>query len=165
MIYLVSGEQKLFETSEYKSISIEESLQLLNSCEILQYDSETGGRDARLCDILCIQFGNKEKDFQIVVDTTSIDINLYKEVLAGKYDIRKGEEWKDDLTNHRMIVKNIEVFEKVIPIFVSLSKQYSCEDIEDIFNYCRNKNNTFNFAAIQRIRLLVNILHSNKPQE
>ena len=59
MIYLVTLEQKLFENPEYKTISIEESLQLLNSCKVLQYDSETTGRNARLCNILCIQFGNK----------------------------------------------------------------------------------------------------------
>lgn len=89
-------------------------------------------------------------------------LSLYKEVMSGKYDIRKGDEWRDDVQNHKMIVKNIEVFEKVVPIFTSLSKQYRICDIKEIFESCRNKNNTFNFAAIQRIRLLVNILHSNK---
>lgn len=89
-------------------------------------------------------------------------LNLYKEVLAGKYDIRKGEEWKDDLTNHRMIVKNIEVFEKVIPIFVSLSKQYKVEQICEIFDFCRHSGGAFNFAAIKRIRTLVNILYNDK---
>ena len=63
MIYIVTREQKLFENPEYKTITIEESLQLLNGCKVLQYDSETTGRNARLCSILCIQFGNKEKDF------------------------------------------------------------------------------------------------------
>lgn len=43
MIYLVTGQQQLFESDLYKVISIEESLQLLNSCKILQYDSETSG--------------------------------------------------------------------------------------------------------------------------
>jgi hypothetical protein len=57
---------------------------------------------------------------------------------------------------------NIEVFEKVVPIFVSLSKQYRVCDIREIFEYCRNKNGTFNFSAINRIRLLVNILYNEK---
>ena len=81
MIYLVTGQQQLFESDLYKVISIEESLQLLNSCKILQYDSETSGIDAHLGKILCIQFGNKEKDFQLVVDTTTIDILKYKDIL------------------------------------------------------------------------------------
>ena len=87
---------------------------------------------------------------------------LYKEVLAGKYDIKKGDEWKDDLTNHRLIVKNIEVFEKVVPIFISLTKQYNVEQVREIFEYCRQKNGSFNFAAIKRIRTLVNILYNDK---
>lgn len=43
MIYLVTKEQSLFENPEYKTISVEESLQLLNDCKVLQYDSETTG--------------------------------------------------------------------------------------------------------------------------
>lgn len=89
-------------------------------------------------------------------------LTLYKEVLAGKYDIKKGDEWKDDLTNHRLIVKNIEVFEKVVPIFISLTKQYNVEQVREIFEYCRQKSGSFNFAAIKRIRTLVNILYNDK---
>lgn len=91
-------------------------------------------------------------------------LTLYKEVLAGKYDIKKGDEWKDDLTNHRLIVKNIEVFEKVVPIFISLTKQYNVEQVREIFEYCRQKSGSFNFAAIKRIRTLVNILYNDKNQ-
>lgn len=91
-------------------------------------------------------------------------LELYREVLAGKYDIRKGDEWKDDLTNHRLIVKNIEVFEKVVPIFLSLTKQYNVEQVREIFEFCRQKSGSFNFAAIKRIRTLVNILYNDKNQ-
>lgn len=111
-------------------------------------------------------------DEQLQLNTTHIEelmdiitedrLALYKEVLSGTFEIRKGDMWKEDLTNHKMYVKNIEVFEKVVPIFTSLSKQYKVSDIKDIFEYCRNKNNTFNFAAINRIRLLVNILYNDK---
>lgn len=89
-------------------------------------------------------------------------LGLYKDVLAGKYDIKKGDEWRDDVVNKQLIVKNIEVFEKVVPIFVSLSKQYEMDSIKDIFYYCKQKNGTFNFAAINRIRLLVNLLYNDK---
>ena len=63
-----------------------------------------------------------------------------------------------------MYVKNIEVFEKVVPICTSLSKQYDMESIRNIFDYCRNKNGTFNFAAIGRIRTLVNIMYNKKNE-
>lgn len=113
-------------------------------------------------------------DDQLTLNTSHIEelmdiiteerLNIYKEVLRGKFEIKKGTEWKDDLSNKKMIVKNIEVFEKVIPIFVSLSKQYEMDKIRDIFEHCRNKNGTFNFAAIGRIRTLVNILYNDKNE-
>ena len=108
MIYLVTLEQKLFENPEYKTISVEESLQLMKDCKVLQYDSETTGRDARICNILCVQFGNKEKDFQIVVDCTTIDITLYKDILEGTLLI--GQNLKFDLQflyNHSIVPRNV----------------------------------------------------------
>lgn len=95
MVYLVTGQPDLFENPNYKLMSVEESLQLLSSCKILQYDSETTGVDARICDLLCVQFGNKEKDFQIVVDTTTVSILLYKSILEDKYIV--GQNLKFDL--------------------------------------------------------------------
>ena len=95
MVYLVTGQPDLFENPNYKLMSIEESLQLLSSCKILQYDSETTGVDARICDLLCVQFGNKEKDFQIVVDTITVSILLYKSILEDKYIV--GQNLKFDL--------------------------------------------------------------------
>lgn len=91
-------------------------------------------------------------------------LNIYKDVLNGKFEIKKGQDWKEDLTHNTMYVKNIEVFEKVVPICISLSKQYEMDSIRQIFEYCRNKNNTFNFAAIGRIRTLVNIMYNEKNQ-
>lgn len=95
MVYLVTGQPDLFENPNYKLMSVEESLQLLSSCKILQYDSETTGVDARICDLLCVQFGNKEKDFQVVVDTTTVSILLYKSILEDKYIV--GQNLKFDL--------------------------------------------------------------------
>jgi hypothetical protein len=113
-------------------------------------------------------------DEQLTLNTTHIEelmdiitedrLNIYKEVLRGRFDIKKGNEWKEDLSNNKMIVKNIEVFEKVVPIFVSLSKQYEMDQIRDIFEHCRNKNGTFNFAAIGRVRTLVNIMYNDKNE-
>ena len=113
-------------------------------------------------------------DDQLTLNTTHIEelmdiitedrLNIYKEVLRGKFDIRKGTEWKEDLSANKMIVKNVEVFEKVVPIFISLSKQYEMDKIREIFEYCRNKNGTFNFAAIGRIRTLVNIVYNDKNE-
>ena len=89
-------------------------------------------------------------------------LSIYKDVMGGKYEIRKGSSWKEDMNNHRMIVKNIEVFEKIVPLFLSFSKQYEISEIRDIFEQCRNTNGSYNFAAIGRIRTLVNILYNDE---
>jgi len=91
-------------------------------------------------------------------------LTIYRDVLQGVYDIKKGDVWKEDLFKRTMTVKNVEVFEKVVPIFVSMSKQYNVEDIKSIFESCRNKNGSFNFAAIKRIKLLINLVYNNKKE-
>ena len=91
-------------------------------------------------------------------------LGIYKEAMNGKYEIRKADEWREDNVKMKMYVKNIEVFEKVVPICTSLSKQYDMDAIRSIFEYCRNKNKTFNFAAIGRIRTLVNIMYNKKNE-
>jgi hypothetical protein len=91
------------------------------------------------------------------------DLSTYRQVLGGSFDIKKGPEWRCDLTNNQMIVKNIEVFEKVVPFFISFSKRYNCDQVRDIFNTCK-KNNVYNFSALGRIRTLVNILYNDKNE-
>ena len=93
---------------------------------------------------------------------TEDNLNTYKEVMKGTFEIRKGDDWVVNLTNRTMTVKNVEIFEKVIPIYISLSKQYTVDSIKEIFYYCKNKNGSFNFAAIGRIRTLVNITYNDK---
>lgn len=43
MIYLVTKQTRLFSCEYYKVISTEESLKILESWEMVQYDSETTG--------------------------------------------------------------------------------------------------------------------------
>lgn len=84
MIYLVTGNQQLFKSDYYEIISEEKSIEIINTWDVVQYDSETSGRDPHVCGILCIQFGNKAANIQIVVDITTVDIRKYKEILENK---------------------------------------------------------------------------------
>ena len=43
MIYLVTKQESLFENEDYKVISVEDSLRLLNSLTIVGLDTETEG--------------------------------------------------------------------------------------------------------------------------
>ena len=108
MVYLVTGQPDLFENPNYKLMSVEESLQLLSSCKILQYDSETSCKNFHLGEILCIQFGNKEKDFQIVIDCTTINILLYKDIIESTLLV--GHNLKFDISwlyNYSIIPKKV----------------------------------------------------------
>ena len=110
------------------------------------------------------QVAKNTDDILELLDLITEDrLELYKDVMAGHYEIKKGTEWKEDTENKLMMVKNIEMFEKVIPIFVSMSKMYTVQDIKDIFMHCRkSKKGEFNFAAIGRIRMLINLVYNNK---
>ena len=95
MIYLVTGQLSLFENEAYKTISAEESLEMMKNWNVVQYDSETDGKDAHINKLLCAQFGNDAANTQIVVDTSTINILLYKDILESKTLI--GQNLKFDL--------------------------------------------------------------------
>lgn len=96
MVYLVTLQKQLFADPDYFCISPEESLHMMQSWNLIQVDTETSGRDAHLCKLLCIQFGNDKADARIVVDCTTVDVCLYKELLEsrrlilqnGKFDLQ-----------------------------------------------------------------------------
>lgn len=134
MRYLVTGEQRLFENPAYKVISVEESLRMLESCKILQYDSETDGRDPHINRLLCIQFGNKEKDFQIVVDTLTVSVMHYKKILETKFLI--GQNIKFDLE----FLYNYNI----VPLYV-----YDTMIVEQLLYLgWSNKPNAVNFISV-----------------
>lgn len=81
MIYLVSNQLKLF-SDEFNMITIEESIELLDKLAVLAIDSETTGLDCHLDKMILLQLGNEE--IQIVVDTTTIDLKHYKNLLETK---------------------------------------------------------------------------------
>lgn len=95
MIYLVTKQRKLFDSDLYKVITEKESLDMMHDWKVVQYDSETTGRDPHVNDILCIQFGNDSADARIIVDTESVDRTLYRDVLESKTVI--GQNLKFDL--------------------------------------------------------------------
>lgn len=96
MIYVVTREQKLFESELYKVITVEESLNLIKDWGIIQADSETTGIDPHIDKLLCFQLGNRKYNTQIIIDCSTINIDLYKNKLEntwlvfhnGKFDLQ-----------------------------------------------------------------------------
>lgn len=108
MVYLVTTQEELFENELYTIISADKALEMMQSWDVIQVDSETNGRDPHLCDFLCFQFGNKAADSQIVVDCSCVDIKLYKNLLESKFLI--GQNLKFDLQflyKHGIVPRNV----------------------------------------------------------
>lgn len=108
MIYLVTKQQKLFDSPVYNTCSVKESLELLKDCKIIQFDTETTGRDAHLCKLLSMQFGTPDGSAQVVVDCSTIDPKGYKQLLESHTIL--GQNLKFDLQflfNHGIIPTRI----------------------------------------------------------
>ena len=84
MVFLVTKQQQLFESDLYKVIDEQSALEMMKDWTLVQFDAETNGRNAHLCDLLCAQFGNDKFDTRVVVDCNTINIRLFKSVLESK---------------------------------------------------------------------------------
>ena len=107
-----------------------------------------------------LRLKNTDDVYELINLITEDRLEVYRDAMRGRYDERKGKEWRFDEDAKIMWVKNVEVFEKVVPIFLSLTKIFELDDIRGIFEYCRKT--TYNFSAIKRIRTLANILYNDK---
>ena len=108
MIYLVTSQQELFESRHYRIISANDSITMMQSWGVVQFDSETSGRDPHLCDFLCVQFGNDKANAQIVVDTSTTDIRKYKDILESKLCILHNAKFDlQFLYNYNIIPRKI----------------------------------------------------------
>ncbi len=95
MIYLCTNQELLF-ADEFEHITPDKALEIMSGWNRIQVDTETNGRDCHINDLLCAQFGNKKADTQIVVDTSTVDIRMFKTLMEtkllifqnGKFDIQ-----------------------------------------------------------------------------
>lgn len=84
MIHLVTNDKELAGLSSYENISCEDTLTILSKFDELQVDSETTGRDAHINKILCFQIGTPDGKDQYVIDTSTVDLLLFKDLLESK---------------------------------------------------------------------------------
>lgn len=138
MIYYVTEQRELFgwySGAKYKCITVEESFEVLNPLSIVGLDTETTGTEIWTGRLLLLQLGNKED--QVVIDCTTVDINQYKDYLESnrlfiihnaKFDLR----W---LYKEHIVVRNVYdtyLGEKILFLgfpsgIVSLSLQACCD--------------------------------------
>lgn len=108
MIYLVSKTIDISDMEDVRILPVEDSIRLIQSWPVVQFDTETTGLDSRICSLLSMQFGYKNfktgENTVIVVDCKSIDPKEYKEVIESSHLI--GHNLKFDLKflyNHNIV--------------------------------------------------------------
>lgn len=102
MIYLVTGQQEMFTPVGYSMATVEEAIDYLKTLDVLGFDSETRGFDPYTCELISIQIGNGDKQF--VVDCSTVNINLFKELLETKELIMHNAKFDLKFLYHKKIV-------------------------------------------------------------
>ena len=140
-LYFVSADtelQKEMQESSYEGIracSIDTCLKYLNTQEVLGFDIETLGFDPYRDRIVCIQLGNAENQF--VIDTNTVDIQVFKEILENKELI--GHNLKFDI---RFLIHNRIVPKKIFDTFIAEKTIYlgvdkhKCSLADCVDRYC-----------------------------
>lgn len=98
---------------------------------------------------------------------TDGNIDMYRELLRGNYSIFKDKDDENEKIRKEndLYVEDIEILEKHLPIILSLYKNYDCETISDIYEYCIDrKNNRLNFSKLKRIKTFIHIESSRKKK-
>lgn len=86
------------------------------------------------------------------------NIEMYKDLLRGSYEIFKDDKYKEERENNNLYVENIEILEKNLPIVIALYRYYDIDTIKTIYEYCRDKKrNSINFSKLNRIVKFVRI--------
>lgn len=175
MIYLVTQNKELLRNKAYSIIDVSKCLQLLWNMPVIQFDSETTGRDAHINKILCVQFGNDYTDCRIVVDTDNISMLIFKEVLESKYLILQNAKF-DLQFLYNYGIHPIKIYDTmIVEQFLYLgypsgltvtSQEYKKEGYTFPYHINDNGTYTISFAldAIAKKRLNISIDKSIRGQ-
>jgi len=99
-----------------------------------------------------------QKTFEFLDHINDGNIDLYKELTRGNYEIFRDEKYKEVRGENNLYVEDIEILERNIPIVISLYKFYDIPTIRTIYEYCiEGKQHRINFAKLGRIRKFINI--------
>lgn len=99
MIYLISDRIDVSSMNDVQKLPVEDSIALISSWPVVQFDTETTGLDPHVCQLASMQFGYHDyqtgDSTQIVVDCSSIDPLLYKRTIEASHLV--GHNLKFDL--------------------------------------------------------------------
>nr|DAG98468.1 MAG TPA: Prex DNA polymerase [Crassvirales sp.] len=133
MVYLVSKKEYNYPT--VKQITVDKSLDLLKACDRLQLDTETTGLDAHIDKLLTLQLGNAIKNFQIVIDATTIDILIYKEILENTFlighNLKFDLQWLYNYGIHPLRIYDTMIVEQFLHLGYPASLELSEEEYKE----------------------------------
>ena len=86
------------------------------------------------------------------------NIDIYRELLRGSYEIFKDDKYKEEREENNLYVEDIEILEKNIPYVLDFYKLYDFDVIKDIYKYCVDtRSNRINYSKLRKIRQFVKI--------
>ena len=108
---------------------------------------------------------NTAETFKFLNHLNDGNIDMYKELLRGSYEVFKDDKYKIEREENNIYATDIEILEKNIPIVLGLYKFYDCPTIKDIFEYCiEKKQNRINYTKLNRIKKFVQIEGSRRKR-
>lgn len=99
--------------------------------------------------------------FKFLNHITDANIDVYKEILNGNYDLFKSNSHLELSGENQLYTESLEILEKNTPIIVSLYRWYDIPTIIKIYKYCTGfKSNKINYTALNKIRKFAILLDS-----
>ena len=104
MIYLVTNQKNLFShiTADISFASCQELKDYFKDKDEVEFDTETNGFDPWVCKLISAQFGDAENQF--VVDSASVDIREFKELLESKLILMQNAKFDLKFLYHKRII-------------------------------------------------------------
>jgi hypothetical protein len=99
-----------------------------------------------------------KETFKFLSHITDDNIDIYKKIMQGDYEIFRGDKYEEVREDNNLYVENIEILEKNTPIVLSLYKNFTLENIIEIYKHCVDaKTKKINFTKLNRIRRFVRL--------
>tara|TARA_R110002012_G_C11628335_1_gene609608 strand:+ start:75 stop:2084 length:2010 start_codon:yes stop_codon:yes gene_type:complete len=104
MIYLVTNQKNLFShiTADISFASCQELKDYFKDKDEVEFDTETNGFDPWVCKLISAQFGDANNQF--VVDTATVDIREFKELLETKLILMQNAKFDLRFLYHHRII-------------------------------------------------------------
>lgn len=103
-----------------------------------------------------------EETFKLLNSINDNNIEIYKELLRGSYDIFKSPGYEQYRKDNNLYSGSIEVMERNLPVIISLYKEFDIKSIIEIYKYCTGKNGDINYSKLSRVRDFINIERAAK---